>query len=115
LHADYGYTRANTLSLPCTTNHARTHTHTHKCAILTTFPRQKWFRERSSILHYTYIACFVTWTFSFLCTHFYRLTERTRSLLASFPPLKGISQLMTSPWCLYARANRHFWSWWPDF
>ena len=34
-------------------------THTHKYVILITFPRQQWFRERASLLRYTYIASVV--------------------------------------------------------
>ena len=37
--------------------HARTHT--QKYVILITFPQQQWFRERASVLCYTYIACLV--------------------------------------------------------
>ena len=33
-----------------------THTHTQKYVILIAFPRQQWFRERASLLRYTYIA-----------------------------------------------------------
>jgi hypothetical protein len=38
---------------------AHTHTPIHKYVTLTAFPQQKWFRERASILRYTYIACLV--------------------------------------------------------
>ena len=39
---------------------ARAHTHTHsKYVILIAFPLQIWFRERSSLLRYTYIVCLV--------------------------------------------------------
>ena len=39
--------------------HARMHTHapTQKHVRLIAFPRQQWFRERASVLRYTYIAC----------------------------------------------------------
>jgi hypothetical protein len=47
-----------------THKHARKHTHlltharshTQKCVIVIAFPRQHWFRERASVLHYTCIA-----------------------------------------------------------
>jgi len=39
-------------------------TNTHLgCVILTAVPLQQWLDERTSLLHYTYIACFV----QFLC------------------------------------------------
>ena len=43
---------------------ARTHTHTHThrnihYLFLMAFPCQQWFRERASVLRYTYIACLV--------------------------------------------------------
>ena len=48
-------TDASSPQRPCTHNH----THTHKYVILTAFPRQQWFRERASLLCYTYIACII--------------------------------------------------------
>ena len=36
-----------------------TDTHTDQYVILIAFPRQQWFRERVSVLRYTYIACIV--------------------------------------------------------
>jgi hypothetical protein len=36
-----------------------THTHTQQYVILIAFPQQQWFRERASMLRYTYIACLV--------------------------------------------------------
>jgi hypothetical protein len=30
-----------------------------ECAIIISFPLQKWLRERASMLHFTYIACLV--------------------------------------------------------
>ena len=38
---------------------ARARTHTQKYVILNAFPRQQWFNEHASMLHYTYIACLV--------------------------------------------------------
>jgi hypothetical protein len=35
----------------------RKHAHTDQYVILIAFPQQKWFRERASMLRYTYIAC----------------------------------------------------------
>jgi hypothetical protein len=37
----------------------RKHAHTDQYVILTTFPQQQRFRERASVLRYTYIACLV--------------------------------------------------------
>ena len=37
----------------------RKHAHTDECVILIAFPLQQWFRERASLLRYTYIACIV--------------------------------------------------------
>ena len=48
-------------------NHVRAHTAKYAIPIL--FPRQQWFRERTSLLHYTYIACHVR-----SCWHFLRPT-----------------------------------------
>jgi hypothetical protein len=54
-----GYTRASTCQRPWP--HARTHlrTQTQNFVILIAFPRQKCFRKRASVLHYTYIFCCV--------------------------------------------------------
>ena len=51
----------NTPTRPGTHMHARTrkHAHTGKYVLLTAFPHQQWFRERSSMLRYTYIACVI--------------------------------------------------------
>ena len=54
------YTRARVDSrtrMPSPTRAHKKNTHTHKYVILTAFPRQHWFRERASVLRYTYIAC----------------------------------------------------------
>ena len=54
---------------------ARTHAHTHTeiCRIiLIAFPLQQWFRERSSVLRCTYIACLINNNNRELClTNFY--------------------------------------------
>ena len=42
------------------------HTCTLKYVILTDFPMQRWFRERASVLCYTYIACLVAVDVRFL-------------------------------------------------
>jgi hypothetical protein len=42
-----------------THTHALTHTRTHTEIYNTAFTRQQWFRERASILRYTYIICLV--------------------------------------------------------
>ena len=39
--------------------HPHPHTHTEKYVILISFPLQQWFRERASMLRYTYIAYLV--------------------------------------------------------
>jgi hypothetical protein len=39
--------------------HPQQNARTHKCTILAAFPRQQWFRQRASLLRYTYIACIV--------------------------------------------------------
>jgi hypothetical protein len=41
--------------------HARTrkHVHTGQYVILIAFSQQQWFRERASVLRYTYFACYV--------------------------------------------------------
>ena len=46
--------------------HTRKHAHTHQYVILIAYPQQQWFRERASVLRYTYIACLVTITHFFL-------------------------------------------------
>jgi hypothetical protein len=58
-----GLVRLHALSRASTTHihaPARTHTHTEICRIiLIAFPLQQWFRERSSVLRCTYIACLI--------------------------------------------------------
>ena len=51
----------HTLTRPGTHMHARTRVHarTGQYVILIAFPQQQWFRERASMLRYTYIACLV--------------------------------------------------------
>ena len=53
--------RMHTPMRPDTHMHTRTrkHTHTDQYLILTAFPQQQWFRERASMLRFTYIAYFV--------------------------------------------------------
>ena len=57
----YARMRMHTPTRPDTHMHARMrkHAHTHQYVILIAFPRQQWFRERASLLHYMYIACLV--------------------------------------------------------
>ena len=43
----------------CGVARMRTQSHLQKYVILIAFPRQLWFRERASMLRYTYIACLV--------------------------------------------------------
>jgi hypothetical protein len=53
--------RIQTPTRPGTHMYARTrkHAHTDQHVILFAFPLQQWFRERASVLRYTYIACLV--------------------------------------------------------
>ena len=45
-------------------------TDTPLCVVLIAFPQQQWFRERASVLRYTYIVCLVeSEQFSDICTH----------------------------------------------
>jgi collagenase-like PrtC family protease len=59
----YARMRMNTPTRPDTHIHARTrkHAHTDQYVILNAFPQQQWFRERASMICYTYIACLVTY------------------------------------------------------
>jgi hypothetical protein len=61
----YGRMRMHTFTRPGIHMHARTRTHAHtgQCVILIAFPQQQWFRERVSLLRYTYIACLVPYNF----------------------------------------------------
>jgi hypothetical protein len=43
--------------------HTRKHAHTDQYVILIAFPLQQWFRERASMLRYTYIVCLVKYIF----------------------------------------------------
>ena len=51
----------HTPTRPGTHMHAsrRTHAHTDQYVTFIAFPHQQWFRERTSLLRYTYIACIV--------------------------------------------------------
>jgi hypothetical protein len=55
------HAHAHAHALGCTRARPRahTHTHTHTHVILIAFSRQQLFRERASMLLYTYIACLV--------------------------------------------------------
>ena len=53
----YARMRMHTPTLPDTYVHART----HQYVIIIAFPQQQLFRERTSMLRYTYIACIVTY------------------------------------------------------
>jgi hypothetical protein len=55
----YARMRMHTPTYPRTHMHAgtRNHAHTGQSVILVAFPQQQWFRERVSVLRYTYIAC----------------------------------------------------------
>ena len=63
----YARMRMHTPTRPGTHMHARTrkHAHTDQYVILIAFPQQQWFRERASLLRYTYIACLVHFRFLF--------------------------------------------------
>ena len=55
-----GYTRMHRPTCPETNTHPGLRAHTQDIfVILVTFPLQRWFRERASVLRYTYIACIV--------------------------------------------------------
>jgi hypothetical protein len=56
LHA---LTRMHTPTRPATHMPARMreHAHTDQYIILIAYSRQQWFRERASVLRYTYVAC----------------------------------------------------------
>jgi hypothetical protein len=53
----YARLHTHTPTCPGTHMHARTpkHAHTDQYEILISFPQQQWFRERASMLCYTYI------------------------------------------------------------
>ena len=53
----YASMRMHTPTRPGTRTHAQACTHRPICD--TAFPQQQWFRERASVLRYTYIACLV--------------------------------------------------------
>jgi hypothetical protein len=55
----YARMRMHTPTRSGTHMHAQTrkHAHTDQYVILIAFPQQQWFRERASMLRYTYIAC----------------------------------------------------------
>ena len=61
----YARMRMNTSTSGGNRTHARTHARTRKHAhtdqyvILIAFPQQQWFRERASLLRYTYTGCIV--------------------------------------------------------
>ena len=54
------YARMRIHTPTCSGNHiharTRKHAHTDQYVILIAFPQQQWFRERTSVLRYTYIA-----------------------------------------------------------
>jgi hypothetical protein len=52
-------TRPRVRVTTCTHARTRKHAHTDQYVILIAFPLQQWFRERASVLRYTYIACLV--------------------------------------------------------
>jgi hypothetical protein len=54
------YNMANARYMLDKQGYTRTRPHTEKYVILIAFPRQQWFRERASVLRYTYIACVVS-------------------------------------------------------
>ena len=57
----YARMRKHMPTRPDTHMHSRTctHAHTDQYVILIAFPQQQWFRERASLLRYTYIVCIV--------------------------------------------------------
>ena len=85
LHAGWVRLHAskNTLTTSPTNSPTQTRTHTHarahtqKRAIVIYFVRQMWFRERVSILRYTYVACLVAVYILIMA----RIQKRKQSLL----------------------------------
>jgi hypothetical protein len=51
--------RMHTPTRPGTHIHAGTQAHAYQLIMRTAFPQQQWFRERASVLRYTYIVCLV--------------------------------------------------------
>ena len=100
--------QAHARSCAPTTTHARTHTHTVKYVTRFAFPRQQWFRERTSILRYTYIACLVTintqlcFTVSFDCMEVLFRYEFLKAVL-----LKIQVFWVVTP-CLWDSSSRRF-------
>jgi hypothetical protein len=62
----YARKRMHTPTRPGTQMHARTrkHAHTDQYVVLIVFPQQQWFRERPSMLRYTYTDCLVDYDLS---------------------------------------------------
>jgi hypothetical protein len=57
----YARMHMHTPTRPSNHMHSRTRKHAHadQVVIFIAFPQQQWFRERASVLRYTYIACLV--------------------------------------------------------
>jgi hypothetical protein len=58
-HAQAHVSAQDTHNQTCTRVCTQARTHTNKYEIRIAFPLQQWFRERASMLRYTYIACLV--------------------------------------------------------
>ena len=55
----YAHEHAHAPGCPHARTHARASMHTDQYVTLIAFPLQQWFRERASVLCYTYTACLV--------------------------------------------------------
>ena len=87
----YARMRMHSLTRPGSHMHARTrkHAHTRICNAYCS-PRQQWFRERASLLRYTYIVCIVSLivhiqqtVFKFICTAFVLFSSQSSSSCAT--------------------------------
>ena len=77
-------THAHTHMLAVTCTRARTYTHTDQYIILIAFPQQQWFRERASLLRYTYITCLVKVWNIYVSHHWWHTFLATPTCLFKF-------------------------------
>jgi hypothetical protein len=99
-------------STPPPPKHTHTHTHTQTYVILIVFPLQQWFRKRTSMLRYTYIACLVYVLFYVLTTfNILRLRVINRTVLQA-----SVTEHIMILWCekrthvLLAYVSKHVYS-----
>ena len=84
----YASMRMHTPTRPRTHMHARSrkHAHTDQYVILIACPQQQWFRKRTLMLRYTYIACRVVCRMFHVVAYFFIFpTISPASLLRPFP------------------------------